>query len=209
MMDRSPMKVYEDLIQKHNAFLKTLLQKRILLGWLRFIAFIAMIIVSYKIFVDYGWVGLIPALLGAGSFIYVIFLDTDNNEKINNTKTLIRINEEELKILSNVYLHREDGSQFSPTIHDYANDLDLLGQASIFQLTNRSFSEQGKKLFANNLLHPLPIEKIEKRQEAVKELTPAIEWRQQFQAFSEQTILTTATEQKTNTWLGEEEKYFC
>lgn len=208
MKDQTPAIVYGQKIEQHNGDLRQLLQKRNLFGWLRLILFIATIIVSYKIFVDHGWPGFLSAVIGFGAFIYLIRIDVDNNEKIKNTKMLININEEELKILNDDYLHRYDGNGFSPALHDYANDLDLFGKASIFQWANRCSSEQGKERFANNLLSPLIVQQIEERQDAIKELALMIEWRQQFQSFSQQTVLTKSTEEKTNNWLSEEEKYF-
>jgi hypothetical protein len=209
MTDHSPSKVYQQQIDKQNYDLKRLLQKRNLFGWLRLFVFVATIIISYMVFVDSAWFGLIPLVVGMTAFIYLLLTDIDNNEKIVNTKTLIRINEEELKILDNHYLHRHDGSELGPALHDYANDLDLFGKSSLFQWANRCASEQGKNLFAHNLLHPLSIFQIEERQEAIKELAPMVEWRQQFQSFSEQTVITKTTEQRTNQWLAEEPKHFA
>lgn len=209
MKDQSPTAVYRQQIERHDANLKTLVQKRNLFGWLRLIVFVTTIIVSYKVFVDYAWLGLIPFIIGIGTFIFLFLTDADNNEKIANTKRLININEEELKILNNNYLHQNDGSDFSPVAHDYANDLDLFGRASLFQWANRCTSEQGRKLFADNLLSPLIINEVEERQGAIQELYTQIEWRQQLQSFSEQTIITLSTEQKTINWLEEEEKHFA
>ena len=209
MTNHLPKKVYQEHIDKHNYDLKLLLQKRNLFGWLRLIVFVATIIVSYKVFVDLAWLGLLPLAVGMTCFIYLLLTDVDNNEKIVNTKTLIRISEEELKILDNDYLTRYDGSEFTPALHDYANDLDLFGKSSLFQWANRCASEQGKNLFANNLAHPLPIVQIEERQAAIKELASMVEWRQQLQSFSEQRVITKTTEQKTNQWLSAEPKHFA
>lgn len=208
MGDQSPTAVYQHQIEKHNADLKLFLRKRNLFGWLRLVVFVTTIIVSYKVFVDYAWLGLVPFISGIGTFIYLFLTDADNNERISNTKRLININEEELNILAGIYLHRNDGSDFSPAVHDYASDLDLFGVASLFQWSNRCASEQGQKRFANNLLSSLTIKQVEERQEAIKELSTQIEWRQQLQSFSERTIITFSTEQKTKNWLEEEEKHF-
>lgn len=208
MKNQSPEIVYKRQIDKQNAVLKQLLQKRNLLGWLRLITFVTTIIVSYKIFIDAGWFGLLSAILGMSGFVYLLFIDADNNEKITNTKTLIYINEEELKTLNDNYLHRSDGGRFSPALHDYANDLDLFGKASIFQWANRCSSEQGQKKFANNLLSALTIQEIEQRQEAIKELAPLIEWRQQLQSFSEQSPITISTENKISQWLQVEQDHY-
>lgn len=205
---QSSLDIYADQIRKHNKCLKALLRKRNQLGWLRFLAFVLTVTVSFKIFIASGIFGIIPAIIGFSLFIYLIFIDTDNNEAIKNRKALIHINEEEIKILNNDFFHRQDGSNFSPAVHDYANDLDLFGNASIFQWVNRCSSEQGKNRLAQNLLHPLKIPQIEERQQAIGELAPMIEWRQQLQSFSEQTIITIATEQRTKDWLAQEESNF-
>ena len=209
MTDLSPSKVYQEHIDKHNCDLKLLIQKRNLFGWLRLIIFVATIVISYKVFVDLAWIGLIPFLVGMAAFVYLLLTDVDNNEKIANVKTLISINEEELKILDNDYVHRSDGSEFTPALHDYANDLDLFGKSSLFQWANRCSSEQGRNLFASNLMHPLPIIQIEERQVAIKELAPLVGWRQKLQSFSEQRVITKTTEHKTNQWLSEEPKHFA
>jgi MutS domain V len=208
MKDQSPIPIYREQIRQQKTQLDLLKKKRNLLGWLRLIVFIATAIGSFKIFIAFGPAGLIPLLTGIALFIYLIFIDADNNKKIKNTITLIDINEEELKILDNNFLHRNDGSHFSPTSHNYANDLDLFGKASIFQWANRCFTEQGQNRFAENLLHSLPVHEIMERQKAVEELSPMLAWRQQLQSFSEQTTITRATEQKTEDWLQQEEKHF-
>jgi hypothetical protein len=208
MKDRSPEKIYQQQIEKHKETLNGLLKKKDLFGWLRLLVFLATVIISFKIFAASGAIGLLPALVGFALFLYLVFIDTDNNEKIEHTKTLININEEELKILNNNFSHRPTGIEYLPHVHDYAHDLDLFGTASLFQLLNRCSSEQGQYLLANNLLHPLTQDQIVKRQEAVAELSPDVEWRQQFQSFSHLTVITTSTETKIVNWLSEEEKHF-
>lgn len=207
-MHASAEQVYKGQIQELNKVLKRLIKRRSFFGWLRLFIFIATAIISYKVFIGAGLWGLLPLIVGFGLFIYFILIDADNSSEIQNARTLIRINEEEIRILNDDYFHRYDGSKFLPALHDYADDLDLFGKASVFQWANRCASEQGKELFARNLLQALSIEKIRERQEAIKELAPTPAWRQQLQSFSEQTILTIATEEKTKQWLQEEEKYF-
>ena len=41
-----------------------------------------------------------------------------------------------------------------PKIHDYAADIDIFGQASLFQFIHRSTSQQGHQTLANWLLQP-------------------------------------------------------
>jgi hypothetical protein len=208
MQAQLPGTIYRDLINKHQAHLNQLFQKRNRLGWGRLFVFLLTTFIAYKLFVSVGLAGLIPIVIGFGLLLYLISLDTTNNNQINNCKTLIQINEEELEILEDRYTQRENGNSYAPELHDYANDLDLFGHASLFQWLNRCNTEQGRKLLSENLLHPLPVSIIRERQEAIKEITPEIEWRQQLQSYALQTSVTIKTQEKAAAWLKEEDIHF-
>jgi hypothetical protein len=62
-----------------------------------------------------------------------------------------------------------------------ARDLNLLGRASLGQLLGTAHSPPGKGALADWLLHPAPPEEIVRRQEAVAELAPEIDLRQQLE----------------------------
>ena len=94
-----------------------------------------------------------------------------------------------------------DGSLYKPGLHEYANDLDIFGRASLFQYTNRTNSEQGNKLFSEWMLDPAPPTIILQRQEAVKELTQDVQWRQQLQSYGKETPVTISMQQKIESWL--------
>jgi hypothetical protein len=208
MQEQSPGSTYKKLIDKHQAHLKELLQKRNRLGWGRLFVFLLTAFIAYKLFVSAGLIGLIPIVIGFGLLLYLISLDTTNNNQIINCKTLIKINEEELQVLEDNYMQRENGNRFVPELHDYANDLDLFGHASLFQWLNRCHTEQGRMLLAENLLHPLPVSIIMQRQEAIKEITPDIEWRQQLQSYAVQTAVTIKTQEKAAAWLTEADIHY-
>jgi hypothetical protein len=208
MQEPSPGKTYHDLIEKHQAHLGQLLKKRNRLGWARLFVFLLAAFIAYKLFISAGLAGLIPVVIGFGLLLYLISIDAANNHQIENARTLIKINEEELEILDDKYNKRETGSRYAPELHDYANDLDLFGHASVFQWLNRCNTEQGRKLLAENLLQPLPVPVILARQEAIKEITLEIEWRQQLQSYAMQTAITVKTQQKAAAWLQEEDIHF-
>ena len=172
MQEGSAGETYRNLINKHQAHLKQLLQKRNRLGWGRLFVFLLTAFIAYQLFVTVGLAGIIAIAVGFGVLLYLISLDSSNNNEITNCRTLIKINEEELEILQDRYAQRENGNSYAPVMHDYANDLDLFGPASLYQWLNRCYTEQGRKLLAQNLLHPLPVSMIRERQEAIKEITP-------------------------------------
>jgi len=202
-----PHAIYTQLLNELNNKMEMLLKKKNLFGWLRLFSLL-IAIVSIWLLWPYGFVIVVIAfVLLFGVFLYCVSLDLKNNEKIDIENRLIAINEKEIAILQYHYTNEPDGLSFKPSSHEYANDLDIFGRASIYQYINRTTSEQGNQLFANWLLNPSPVDIILKRQDACKELSNQIAWRQQLQACSISTPITIATEQKINRWLQEENKF--
>ena len=204
----TPQEVYQEQLNRQTASLARLQKKRRQIGWLRFSVFVLTIITAYVVFTTVGLPGLLPTIAGIGVLLYLVSKDVANNEQIRNTKTLIRINEEELRVLDHQFRDRENGLAFLPPEHAYANDLDILGEASLYQWLSRCYTEQGKRLLAKNLLQALPASVIVQRQEAVNELATKVEWRQQWQGFAMRRTVTVSTEQKMQNWLREEDKHF-
>src|SRR5688500_13638991 len=95
-----PALLYQQQLEKHQSELNNLLKKRNRLGWIRFIVFIITILVSYQVFISFGIWGLLPTISGIGILLYLVSIDVNNNQKIKNTRTLITVNEEEIKILA-------------------------------------------------------------------------------------------------------------
>src|SRR5215203_4560299 len=62
-----------------------------------------------------------------------------------------------------------------------ARDLNLFGRASVAHLLGTVHTPPGKAAFSSWLLHPAPPEEIVRRQEAVAELAPEIDLRQQLE----------------------------
>ena len=62
--------------------------------------------------------------------------------------------------------------------HLYADDLDLFGPSSLFQMLSRSRTRGGDELLAAWLLAPAPPETVRRRQDAVKELAPLLDFRE-------------------------------
>ena len=207
-MNETLQESYGKQLNKFGTQLAQLQKRRKNLGWIRLVVFVLTIIVAYKIFTTYGAIGIVPTVVGLGILLYLVSVDVANNAKIKNVRTLIQLNEEELQALDHQYLSREDGLQFMPAEHAYANDLDIFGKASIYQWLNRCYTEPGRQRLANNLLQPLSTSIVLARQEAIKELASKIDWRQQWQAHAMQTTITIKTGKKIQTWLDEEEERF-
>jgi hypothetical protein len=72
----------------------------------------------------------------------------------------------------------EEGQRFSDAAHLYANDLDLFGPASLFQLLSSARTRAGEETLAAWLLAPAGIGEITDRQAAVAELTDRLDLRE-------------------------------
>jgi hypothetical protein len=99
-----------------------------------------------------------------------------------HTTFLKEINEFEVLKSKNKLSEFEDGHSYINRDHPYILDLDIFGSHSLFQLLNRTTTESGQVMLAEWLSECASNETILERQQAVKELSPKIEWRQNFQA---------------------------
>jgi hypothetical protein len=196
-----PELYYSERIQLLQLQLQQLLSKKTTLGWLRLAVVVAIAAVFYFLWPISLLYTIASTLLLLVLFVRLIFTDLKNKAAIQHTQHLIKINEGEQKALAHNYYHFEDGLQFMPAVHPYANDLDIFGRASIFQYCNRTTSDMGGSTLANWLLQPAPVNIILQRQEAIKELTVVAEWRQHLHAYGKEQKITTDTQQRLQDWL--------
>ena len=70
------------------------------------------------------------------------------------------------------------GDRFRSDAHPYAADLDLFGRGSLFQLLSIARTQFGEDALASWLLAPSAVPEIHARQDAVRELTPALDLRE-------------------------------
>ena len=72
----------------------------------------------------------------------------------------------------------EPGDRFRDDRHLYANDLDLFGPGSLFELLSIARTRSGEERLAEWLKHPARPDEVRARQDAVTELTPALDLRE-------------------------------
>ncbi len=113
------------------------------------------------------------------SLIYFVRRYNRNSKNIKRLKALIKINENEVSCLQTRHSSLfYNGQEYLEANHSYASDLDVFGKHSLFQLINRSVTKTGNNTLAGWLSKPSSNKEISKRQEAVKELSKKIDWRQ-------------------------------
>ncbi|HKR01509.1 MAG TPA: hypothetical protein VJT09_12600 [Pyrinomonadaceae bacterium] len=70
------------------------------------------------------------------------------------------------------------GERFLTPAHPYAEDLDLFGRGSLFELLSRARTRAGEETLANWLLSPAPAEVVRARQAAITELRLMLDLRE-------------------------------
>ena len=70
------------------------------------------------------------------------------------------------------------GNEFKDPLHLYAEDLDILGEGSLFQLLSTARTNMGKQCLAHWLLTHADVEETGKRQAAVSELKSRLDFRE-------------------------------
>ncbi|MBK7289533.1 MAG: hypothetical protein IPI78_04365 [Chitinophagaceae bacterium] len=206
-MTKKPKESYEARLNVLAKELKQLQRNKRILTWKRLFSFLGAVAAIW-ILSAYSWIlAIAGGIILISLFVYFVYKDLANSNSIENYLLLISINKKEQAALNYQFLGFPDGAEWKPALHNYANDLDIFGRASLYQYANRSTSEQGNKLFADWLLSPANVGVIKERQDSVKELAPQIEWRQQLQAFGINNQLKLKTEKNILDWLNEESKF--
>ncbi len=72
----------------------------------------------------------------------------------------------------------ETGERFRNAAHVYAEDLDLFGKASLFQLLSTARTRAGEDTLARWLLAPASADEVAARHEAIQELRPMLDLRE-------------------------------
>lgn len=77
------------------------------------------------------------------------------------------------------------GEQFTDPAHPYAEDLDLFGRGSLFELLSTARTHVGEETLADWLRSPAAVDVVRQRQEAVKELRPKLDLREDLSLLGE------------------------
>jgi len=80
----------------------------------------------------------------------------------------------------------ETGERYLDPAHPYAQDLDLFGKGSLFELISTARSHIGEDTLARWLLHPADPDTVRERQQAVEELRPRVDLREELAVVTEE-----------------------
>lgn len=115
-------------------------------------------------------------------FAYLVKRQGAFERKKDFFTALKSVNENEISSIEkqgNIY---SDGTEYCDDAHNYTSDLDIFGQASLFNLLNRCATPLGREKLSEWLRKPATENDIVQRQESVKELCTKKEWIQEIKA---------------------------
>ena len=195
-------KIYQERILTFSAE-ETRIRKRLtILSILRFFSFVSAIVLAVLLINGIHLFKIIGSIFFFTLFILFVIYYFKQTSLLNHYKNLIKINYEEKEALNNNFSFFNEGSDYINREHPYSYDLDIFGQGSLFQYLNRTFTIVGRNLLAERLLN-LDFNKndIDDRQEAIRELSPEINWRQNVMATAYASPVSADDNKKIEGWL--------
>jgi DNA mismatch repair ATPase MutS len=175
--------VYKERIKKSNLLIKKLKKWDLLFIIVKLLLFISGVFLFFKFFPGKLNLSFLYSGVFFAAFVVSVLFHEIILKKINYFHTLIRINENEIKMPEQQFLPEIDnGEDFIDPGHYYTSDLDVFGERSLFHTINRTVTGIGRERLAQSLRTPCKVKAIEERQEAVKELKDMLDFRQNIQA---------------------------
>ena len=116
---------------------------------------------------------LILGIIAAVAFVAMVFIHGKLSEELEYKKAKSEVLRRYIERFGDGWKKFEDnGAQYLGDDDLVARDMDLLGQSSLYQFICVAGTEEGKRALAESIRDPkYDIADIEKRQEAIKELT--------------------------------------
>jgi hypothetical protein len=196
---KNPLEFYvqqKTELEKEAAILK---RTSLNLSVLRFIVFLVTCGLVYFTFGSFSEV-LIVASLGVFLFSFLVLKYHNLKRKKEVVEAKIHINKTEIKVLDKDFHHLKTGEEFVNPAHFYSNDIDLFGKGSFFQYLNRTATIDGKTVLANTLTEN-KITAILEKQNALKELSEKVIWRQHFSALASLVVVKNTSKSIVN-WIS-------
>tara|TARA_R110000868_G_scaffold131418_2_gene341454 strand:- start:5009 stop:6781 length:1773 start_codon:yes stop_codon:yes gene_type:complete len=194
------MKIYKSKVKSVSEELKTINKKYNSISFFRLVS-IVLFLGSLYFYMQNSTILFIG--LAAVFFIAFILLMRFHSKLLferNKREALLKINQEEISYLERKALPFENGQEFNDFHHPYAYDLDVFGEHSLFQNLNRTATFIGKKTLAQQLLTLSTNQTILDNQEATKELSEKLDWRQDFLALAKMSQDTKSSYQALLQW---------
>ncbi|MES1262672.1 MAG: DNA mismatch repair protein MutS [Acidobacteriota bacterium] len=173
-----PRDVYTERLAGRQVHLKRLEGQRLRLGNVRLLVFLGVAAACWL-----AWQGRVSPwwiLAPLVCFIALVWQQSRIERAAEFVRRGIRFYESGLARIENRWQAAdESGERFLDPHHPYAADLDIFGRGSLFQLLSTARTRGGEAMLANWLRWPAALDELRQRHEAVDELRPLLDLREQ------------------------------
>ncbi|RAJ85788.1 MutS-like protein [Chitinophaga dinghuensis] len=199
----TPEEIYQQRITTLKADRDREQSRTSLYAWLRLLTFIVTvwgILQFLRLHYDLLWLAV--AAVGLVGFLALLKRHIKSQDRLELLKALLDLNEKEYTLITTNKALFEDGNRYVDERHDFTSDLDVFGASSIYQHINRTGTISGSNLLADRLKSPhQDIALIKDTQEALKVLSPELEFRQMLTATATLAKEEGQDKKELNLWL--------
>lgn len=209
------MKNSKELYEKRKRLYDKLFQKQTKvsdrISNLRLLVVLAGVAGGLALYITRNYYLFAAAIIAA--LVLFIYLVIQHDKLIKNREyaaLLSKINGDSIKRCNGEWNQfPDDGMEFIDENHPYSNDLDIFGEASLFQWINTAKTYLGRQILRDLLtMHPADTPDIVERQKAIEELAGKLCWRQRYMA--EGLMITNQMDSPEDLieWVNEETQFF-
>lgn len=180
----SPQEVYASHLTRRSAELAILEKSGARAGYWRLAVIAAAALLGWAIVENHapGWTLAFPI----AAFIALVAWQSRVDRKAQCVKRAMAFHERGLaRVESRWQGTGETGERFLDPHHPYAIDLDLFGRASLFELLSTARTRGGEARLASWLLHAAPVDELRLRHDAIRELQPLLDLREEIAVLGE------------------------
>lgn len=176
--DSAPRQEYSLRLKAREMRAAQLQRKHLWLGNARIVLFVA-ILAQCWITGKTGSPSIYWLLAPIALFIVLVVIHRRVERALNMTKRAVSVYTRGLARMEDRWAGSgETGEEFKDPLHLYAEDLDILGEGSLFQLLSTARTIMGKQCLARWLLTHAGVQEIQERQAAVAELKSRLDFRE-------------------------------
>jgi hypothetical protein len=183
---QNPRPIYSGLLEQRRAEIARLERRHRTLGYYKLAAAVGGVLIVWAALLNRAisilWILVPIALLVAFSVTHEVLL-----RRLDQRRRAERYFEKALARLDGKWAGTgESGDRYLDPAHPYAQDLDLFGKGSLFELLCTARAHIGEETLARWLLTPGDPETVRARQKAVEELRPRLDLREELAVLAEE-----------------------
>jgi hypothetical protein len=185
-MSPDPRTLYSQLLQQRRAEIAQREQRNQRLSYARLAAVVCALAVVWLVLARQAF-SILWVLAPAAVFVALIVTHERLLRVIERRRRAQRFFEKGLARLDGKWIGTgEPGDRYLDPAHPYAVDLDLFGKGSVFELLSTARTRIGEDTLAKWLMNPADPATVRARQEAVNELRPRVDLREELAVLAEE-----------------------